>query len=65
MGGREIKGLKARVGQKCFISRGGPDEPGSTVEVYKLKKSEEEDKVLVGAGSSEELGREALGARVL
>ena len=25
MGGRNIRGLKARVGQGCCISRGGPD----------------------------------------
>ena len=39
MGGREIRGLKVRVGRECCISRRGSD---CTVEVYKLEKSEEQ-----------------------
>ena len=27
MGRKRIRGLKARVGRECSISRGGPDEP--------------------------------------
>ena len=37
----------------------GPDGPGSTVEVYKMEESKEEDYVLIGVGSPEEAGREA------
>ena len=54
MGGRGIKGLKARVGRECCISRGG-NRPSSTVEEYKLEKSEK-DTVLVSVGSPEEAG---------
>ena len=38
MGRRGIRGLKMRVGQKCSISRGGPD---CTVEIYMSEESEE------------------------
>ena len=40
MGSRRIRGLKARMGRKWCISRGGG--PNRTVEVYKLDESEEE-----------------------
>ena len=49
MGGGRIRGLKARVGRKCCISRG---EAKLTVEVYKLENSEKEVTVL----SSEKVG---------
>ena len=52
-GGKRIRGLKARAGQKCCISRGGPD---CTMKVYKLKESEEEDTVFAGVGYPEETG---------
>ena len=39
MGGRKIRGLKARMGWEYCGSRGKPDGPGSTVEVYKLEGS--------------------------
>ena len=39
MGRWGIRGLEARVGQECSISRGGPD---STVEVFVSEESEEE-----------------------
>ena len=53
MGGRRIRCLKMRMGRECCISREGTDQPGSTVEIYKLEESEEEDTVLVGMGFSE------------
>ena len=53
------KGEKLKVGREYCISKGGPDGSGSTVEVYKLEESEEEDTVLVGVGSPEEAGRTA------
>ena len=56
MGRRRIRCLKARVGREYHIGRGGPDKPGSTVEVIKLEKSEKKDTVLVGVGSPEEAG---------
>ena len=37
MGIRGIRGLEARVKRECCISRGGPDGPSSTVEVYKME----------------------------
>ena len=44
------------MGSECCISRRGPDGIGSSVEIYKLEKSEEEDTVLVGVRSLEEAG---------
>ena len=45
MGGKRIRGLEARVGCECCISRRRPD---WAVEVYQLDTSEEEVTVLVG-----------------
>ena len=56
MGGKRIRGLKARVGWECCISRRGPDGPDSAVEVYQLEESEEEVTVLVGVGSPKKSG---------
>ena len=64
MGGERIRGLKARVGCECCISRRGPD---GAVEVYQLEESEEEITVLVGVGSLKKsrnaAGRAAPGVR--
>ena len=65
MGGKGIRGLKARVRQECCINREGPDGPSSTVELYKLEKSGEEVTVLIGVGSSEEAGSAAPGESCL
>ena len=54
VGVRGIKDVKARVGRSATLTRKGPDEPCSIVEVYMLEGSEEEDIVLVGVGSLEE-----------
>ena len=51
MGGKRIKGLKARVGCECSISRRGPDGSDWAVEVYQLEESEQEVIVLVDVGS--------------
>ena len=51
MGGKRIRGLKARMGCECCISRRGPDGPDRAVETYQLEESEEEATVLVGLGS--------------
>ena len=56
MGRRRIRGLKARVGWECCISRGRPDGPSRTVEVYKLEESSEEVTVLVCVGPPEKKG---------
>ena len=64
MGGKRIRGLKAKVGCECCISRRGPD---LAVEVYQLQKSEEEVTVLVGEESQKKsrgaAGRAAPGVR--
>ena len=60
-GRRRVKSLKARVGRGSCISRGKPDRPGQTVELYKLEESEEEDTLLVGMESSEEAGSQQTG----
>ena len=51
MGGKGIRGLKARMRCECCISRRGPDGPYQAVEVYQLEESKEEITVLVGVGS--------------
>ena len=56
MGRKRIRGLKARVGWERCTSRGGSDGPGSTVEVYKMEEFKEEDTMLVGVVSPEEVG---------
>ena len=56
MGGKRIRGLKARVGCECCISRRGPDGPDRAVEVYQLEESEEEDTVLVAVASPKKAG---------
>ena len=61
VGKREIRGLKARVGQECCISSGGPDGLSSTMEIYML----EEDTVLVSLASPEEAGRAASGVKAV
>ena len=48
---KRIRGLKARVGCECCISRRGPDGPDCAVDVYQLEESDEEVTVLVGVGS--------------
>ena len=63
MGRRRIRGLKARVGHAYCIGKGEPDGPGSTVKVYKMEESEEEDTLLVGVGSPEAAGRGAPGVK--
>ena len=63
MGGKGIKGLKARVERECCISRGGTRMNSGA---YKLEESEEEVTELVGVGSPEKAGMqqgEALGMR--
>ena len=59
MGGRRVKSLKARVRWELCISRDGP---GSTVEVCKLEKSEEEDTVLVAVDLQKKQGRCRVGS---
>ena len=56
MGGRWIGDLKVRVGRQCCISRGRPDGPSITVEVYQLEEFEEKVTVLVGVGPIEKEG---------
>ena len=53
VGGKRIRGLKARMGCKCCISRRGPDQP---VEVYQLEESEEEVTLLVSIASPKKAG---------
>ena len=63
MGGKRIRGLKARVGCECCISRRGPHRPDRAVEVYQLEESKEEVTLLVGVESPKKAGREAPGVR--
>ena len=56
MSGKRIRGLMARVGCECCISRRQPDGPDCTVEVYQLEEPDEEVTVLVGVGSPKEAG---------
>ena len=51
MNGKKIRGLKARVGCECCISRRGLDGPDSAVEVYQLDDFEEEVTVQIDVGS--------------
>ena len=60
VGRKRIRGLKARVGCECCISRRGPD---GAVEVYQLEESEEDVTVLVGMESPKKAGRAAPGVR--
>ena len=62
MGGRGIRGLKARVGCECCISTRGPDGPDCAMEVYQLEESEEEVTVLVGMGSLKKQARKREGS---
>ena len=61
MGGKRIRGLKARVGCECCINRRGPDGPVRAVEVYQLEESKEEVTVLVGVGSPKKAGAQHKG----
>ena len=56
MGGKRIRGLKARVGCECCISRRTSDGPNRAVEVYQLDEAEEEITVLVEVGSPKKAG---------
>ena len=53
VGGKRIKGLKARVECECCISRRGPD---WAVEVYQLQEYKEEVTVLVGVAFPKKAG---------
>ena len=53
VGGKRIRGLKARIECKCCISRRGPD---WAVEIYQLKKFEKEVTVLLGVESPKKAG---------
>ena len=57
MSEKEVRDLKSLV---LDLQRGRANGPSSTVKLYKLEESEEEDTMLVGAGSKEEAGRAAL-----
>ena len=56
MGGKRIRGLKARVGCDCCISKGGPGGPDRAMEIYQLEEYEEEFTVLVDVGSPRKAG---------
>ena len=62
MGGKRIKGLKARVECECCISKRGLHRPDSAVEVYQLKESKEEVTLLVGVESQKKQSRSREGS---
>ena len=55
-GRKEGKRFEGEGGAGVLHQQRGPDGPSSTVEVYKLEESKEEDTVLVGVRSPKETG---------